>query len=149
MTKFITPFSSVSVICEITGEAVAQVASQTLTNLSIIDDASDMLVLRPLIAMDKQDIMNIAVNIGTEAFAQNSPEYCAVISKKPTTRARKDRIEREESKFDFALLDEAIATRRVVSDNDIIADGPTREDVNVCDQRKQGDTIIDILLIFY
>lgn len=128
----------------VTGEAVAQVASQTLTNLSIIDDASDMLILRPLIAMDKQDIVDTAVNIGTEAFARNIPEYCAVISKKPTTRAKKERIEHEESQFDFAVLDEAIATRRMVSVNDIIADDLTREEVNVSRQLKQGDIIIDI-----
>ena len=42
----------------VTGEAVAQVSSQTLTNLSVIDKASDTLVLRPLITADKLDIIH-------------------------------------------------------------------------------------------
>ena len=54
----------------VTGEAIAQVSSQTLHNLAVIDSVTDMLVLRPLIAMDKQDIINIAARIGTEEFAK-------------------------------------------------------------------------------
>lgn len=48
------------------GDAVAQVSSQTLTNLNVVDRASDEVVLRPLIAMDKQEIIRIARDIGTE-----------------------------------------------------------------------------------
>ena len=77
----------------VTGEAVAQVASQTITNLAVIDEVSDMLVLRPLIAMDKGDIVNLARKIGTEISAANMPEYCGVISVKPTTRAKLYRVE--------------------------------------------------------
>jgi thiamine biosynthesis protein ThiI len=93
----------------VTGEAVAQVSSQTLTNLSVIDKVTDMLVLRPLIAADKEDIIRLARKIGTEDFAANMPEYCGVISVKPTTKARMHRIEKEETKFDFAVLEQAIA----------------------------------------
>lgn len=92
----------------ITGEAVAQVSSQTLTNLSVIDEVSKMLVLRPLIAMDKGDIVKKAREIGTEVFAANMPEYCGVISVKPTTRARLYRVEGEERKFNFDILEQAI-----------------------------------------
>ncbi|MEE2652362.1 MAG: tRNA uracil 4-sulfurtransferase ThiI, partial [Pseudomonadota bacterium] len=75
----------------VTGEAVSQVSSQTLTNLSVIDQVTDTLVLRPLITTDKLDIINTASRIGTEQFAANMPEYCGVISVKPTTRARPER----------------------------------------------------------
>ncbi len=128
----------------VTGEAVAQVSSQTMTNLSVIDSATDHLVLRPLITMDKQDIIDIAAKIGTEEFVKNIPEYCAVISKNPTTCARKDRIEAEEAKFDFAVLEEAVNTRRVVSVNDIVADDLKREEVEVVDHLGQDDIIVDI-----
>ena len=128
----------------VTGEAVAQVSSQTLTNLSVIDSATDHLVLRPLVTMDKQDIIDIAAKIGTEEFVKNIPEYCAVISKKPTTCARKERIDAEEAKFDFSVLEDAVKTRRVVSVNDIIADDLTREEVEVVDRLGQGDVIVDI-----
>lgn len=92
-----------------TGESVAQVSSQTLVNLSVIERATDMLVLRPLVTTDKNEIIRIARDIGTEAFAAAMPEYCGVISVKPTTRARLDRIEAQEARFDFNILDEAVA----------------------------------------
>lgn len=91
-----------------TGESIAQVSSQTLPNLAIIDSVTDAMVLRPLATSNKQEIIDTARIIGTEDFSKNIPEYCAVISNKPTTHARKDRIEREESRFDFAVLDSAI-----------------------------------------
>jgi thiamine biosynthesis protein ThiI len=93
----------------VTGEAVAQVSSQTLINLSVITKATDMLVLRPLITMDKPDIIDFARKIGTEIFAKNIPEYCGVISQKPTTRAKLERIEKEETRFDFSVLEQAVA----------------------------------------
>ncbi|MGI9273385.1 MAG: tRNA uracil 4-sulfurtransferase ThiI [Endozoicomonas sp.] len=128
----------------VTGEAVAQVSSQTLTNLAVIDSATDHLVLRPLVAMDKQDIINISARIGTEEFVKNIPEYCAVISKNPTTRAKPEKIKMEEARFDFAVLDQAVADFRKVSVSDIIADDLTREEVEVVDHVDQGEIIIDI-----
>lgn len=96
----------------VTGEAVAQVSSQTLANLKVIDGATDMLTIRPLAFMDKEDIIRIARQIGTEAFAASMPEYCGVISVKPTTRAKPERLVHEEQKFDYAVLDRAVANRR-------------------------------------
>jgi tRNA uracil 4-sulfurtransferase len=95
----------------VTGESVAQVSSQTLPNLAVIDRATDALVLRPLIAMDKQDIIALARRIGTEPFAAHMPEYCGVISVRPSTHARLDRVERAEAAFDFAVLERALAAR--------------------------------------
>lgn len=93
----------------VTGESVSQVASQTLANLAVIDRATDKLVLRPLITMDKREIIDVARAIGTEDFVKNVPEYCGVISVKPTTRARLGRIEQQEYLCDDALLNKAIA----------------------------------------
>ena len=93
----------------VTGESVAQVSSQTLANLAMIDSISDSLILRPLITADKGEIINIAREIGTENFAANMPEYCGVISSRPTTAARKHIVEDAETSFDFAVLDKAIA----------------------------------------
>ena len=62
--------------------------SQTLPNLSVIDAVTDTLVLRPLIAAHKQDIIDTAVRIGTAEYAKNMPEYCGVISVNPTTKAK-------------------------------------------------------------
>jgi thiamine biosynthesis protein ThiI len=92
----------------VTGEAVAQVSSQTLANLAVINDVSDTLVLRPLIMSEKQDIIDLAKKIGTEEFSAVIPEYCGVISVKPTTKAQTHRIEKEEANFDFSILDKAV-----------------------------------------
>ncbi|AUX92645.1 tRNA uracil 4-sulfurtransferase ThiI [Mixta gaviniae] len=92
----------------VTGEALGQVSSQTLTNLRLIDNASDTLILRPLISHDKEHIINLARRIGTEDFARTMPEYCGVISKSPTVKAVKAKIEAEEDNFDFAVLDRVV-----------------------------------------
>ena len=93
----------------VTGEALGQVSSQTLTNLRLIDNVSDTLILRPLISHDKEHIINLAREIGTEDFARTMPEYCGVISKSPTIKAVKAKIEAEEENFDFAILDKVVA----------------------------------------
>lgn len=93
----------------VTGEALGQVSSQTLTNLRLIDNVSDTLILRPLISHDKEHIIDMAREIGTEDFARTMPEYCGVISKSPTVKAVKAKIEAEEQNFDFAILDKVVA----------------------------------------
>ncbi len=103
----------------VTGEALGQVSSQTLTNLRHIDGVTDTLILRPLINWDKEDIIDLARVIGTEDFAKVMPEYCGVISKKPTVKAVKEKLEKEEAAFDFSILDQVIYNARVVDIRDI------------------------------
>jgi thiamine biosynthesis protein ThiI len=128
----------------VTGEAVAQVSSQTLPNLAVISDATSMLVLRPLAMMDKPDIIDISRAIGTEIFAKNIPEYCGVISQKPTTRARTERIEREESRFDFSVLDTAIAQRVAVNIDEIAQHDQIDNPLPVLDTVPEGGVVLDI-----
>ncbi|MGC7560926.1 tRNA uracil 4-sulfurtransferase ThiI [Pasteurella sp. PK-2025] len=92
----------------VTGEALGQVSSQTLTNLRLIDEAADCLVLRPLITHDKEQIIAMAKAIGTDDIAKSMPEFCGVISKNPTVKAIKQKIEAEEDNFNFAVLDSAV-----------------------------------------
>jgi len=82
----------------VTGEALGQVSSQTLTNLRLIDNVSH----------DKEHIIDVARAIGTEDFSRTMPEYCGVISKSPTVKAVKAKIEAEEQNFDFAILDRVV-----------------------------------------
>lgn len=113
----------------VSGESVAQVSSQTLVNLRVIDEVTDMLTLRPLAVMDKGDIIDIARAIGTEAFAASMPEYCGVISVRPTTRARRERVIQEEAAFDMAVLEKAIADRREENiDSLLMEDGELPQD---------------------
>ncbi|XWY22200.1 tRNA uracil 4-sulfurtransferase ThiI [Bisgaard Taxon 45] len=92
----------------VTGEALGQVSSQTLTNLRLIDEAAETLVLRPLITHDKEQIIAMAKQIGTDDIAKSMPEFCGVISKNPTVKAIKEKIEAEEGHFNFAVLESAV-----------------------------------------
>ena len=128
----------------VTGECVAQVSSQTLRNLAVIDRVTDRLVLRPVIATDKEEIVRMAARIGTEAFAANMPEYCGVISVNPTTRARLDRVVAEEAKFDMAILERAIAGARRTRIDRLDEEELSRVEVEVLAVPLAGATIIDI-----
>ncbi|MDH3992062.1 MAG: tRNA 4-thiouridine(8) synthase ThiI, partial [Gammaproteobacteria bacterium] len=128
----------------VTGECVAQVSSQTLRNLSVIDEVTDTLVLRPLIASDKEDIVRMAVAIGTEKFAANMPEYCGVISVNPTTRARLGRVQAQEQRFDMAILERAIAASRRTRIDQLAQEAMERVDVEVLSIPLAESTIVDI-----
>lgn len=120
----------------VTGESLGQVSSQTLVNLSVIDKATDKLILRPLICMDKLDIIKQAKHIGTEEFAKIMPEYCGVISRRPTVRADIAKIEFEESKLDFGIIDRVVSEARM---RDIRAIGEEAE------QETQFVSSVDVL----
>jgi thiamine biosynthesis protein ThiI len=129
----------------VTGEAIGQVSSQTLSNLRVIDSATDALVLRPLITKDKQEIVDVAKRIGTEALAKSIPEYCGVISIKPTVRALPDEVEAEEAKLDMNLLKQVVRNADVLSMQDI-AEQAEQQTTSAVDQVNDDipQTIIDI-----
>ncbi|PVZ10295.1 MULTISPECIES: tRNA uracil 4-sulfurtransferase ThiI [unclassified Pseudomonas] len=128
----------------VTGEAISQVSSQTLTNLSIIDSATPRLVLRPLLATHKQDIIDTATAIGTADFAKHMPEYCGVISVNPTTAARGYRIEREEARFDMQVLERALERAKLVSIDNVIDELGKAVDVEEVTEALPGQVVVDI-----
>ncbi|WKN21448.1 tRNA uracil 4-sulfurtransferase ThiI [Azotobacter vinelandii] len=128
----------------VTGEAISQVSSQTLPNLSVIDSATDMLVLRPLIASHKQDIIDTATRIGTAEFARHMPEYCGVISVNPTTRARRDRIDYEERQFDMAILERALERAHLVPIDRVIDELGEEICVEEVREALAGQIVLDI-----
>ncbi|RBW47716.1 tRNA 4-thiouridine(8) synthase ThiI [Psychromonas sp. B3M02] len=93
----------------VTGEALGQVSSQTLRNLSVIDQVTETLILRPLVATDKQEIIDCAREIGTAEISETIPEYCGVISQRPTVKAVMAKVEKEEANFDMSLIDQVVA----------------------------------------
>jgi thiamine biosynthesis protein ThiI len=80
----------------VTGDALGQVSSQTLTNLSVISSAASLPVLRPLIGSNKDAIVRQAEAIGTAALSASVEEYCAMAPTKPATAAKAREIERAE-----------------------------------------------------
>lgn len=101
----------------ITGENLGQVASQTAEALVVTDACVKMPVMRPLIAMDKVDIMDKAEEIGTfETSIQPYEDCCTVfLPKHPTTKPKLERILESESHLDVdALVDAAVASAEIV-----------------------------------
>ncbi|MDK9556282.1 tRNA uracil 4-sulfurtransferase ThiI [Marinobacter sp. M216] len=128
----------------VTGDAVAQVSSQTLSNLNVVDRASDEVVLRPLISMDKETIINIAREIGTESYARNMPEYCGVISQKPATRAKLHRVEADEAEMDPSVLAGAVEAREETAISRLLETTRTPEEVELVQTPGVDDVIIDV-----
>lgn len=89
-----------------TGESVGQVASQTMAGLIVSDDVADRPVFRPLIAMDKNDIMDVARKIGTYDTSILPYEDCCTIfvPKHPKTKPRLKEIIKSEEALDIELL---------------------------------------------
>ncbi|MDO4450440.1 MAG: tRNA uracil 4-sulfurtransferase ThiI [Moraxella sp.] len=128
----------------VTGEALGQVASQTLTNLAMIDKASDVLVLRPLIAKDKADIIATAERIGTADIAKSMPEFCGVISKSPTVKAVEHKLIATESAFNFEVLQHAIDTATTIDIRDIKHQATDTHAIETVGVVGDDDVVIDI-----
>ena len=129
----------------VTGEALGQVSSQTLTNLRLIDKAADSLVLRPLITHDKEQIIAMAKTIGTDDIAKSMPEFCGVISKNPTVKAIESRILEEEGHFNFDVLEEAVQQAQYLDIREI-AQQTEQEvtSVETTSELGENDVILDI-----
>src|SRR5690554_5982503 len=86
----------------VTGESIGQVASQTLESLSVTNASVNMPVFRPLIGMDKQEIMNISHKINTYDTSILPYEDCCTIfvPKHPETRPKLEKIMNSESNID-------------------------------------------------
>ena len=98
----------------VTGESLGQVASQTLKALCVTDDAAICPVFRPLIGMDKEEIIKISRMIGTfDTSILPYDDCCTVFTPRhPRTQPDLEKVLAEEVKVDVdALLDEAWATR--------------------------------------
>jgi thiamine biosynthesis protein ThiI len=88
----------------VTGDCLGQVASQTLTNLAVVERAATLPLLRPLIGLDKLEVSDEARRLGTfEVSIEPDQDCCSLfVPRHPTTRARLDRIEALESGLDIA-----------------------------------------------
>lgn len=96
----------------VTGESIGQVSSQTLGNLRAIDEVATLPVLRPLLGMNKTEIIRLAERVGTAGLSARIPEYCGISRHKPVTDARPEAVRDEEARLDLAVLEEAVARRK-------------------------------------
>src|SRR6185437_10447432 len=90
----------------VTGESLGQVASQTLDNMAVIQQATRLPILRPLVGMDKQEIIDEARRIGTFEISSIPDQDCCqlFVPKHPATKARLDEVEEAEAHFNVTDL---------------------------------------------
>jgi thiamine biosynthesis protein ThiI len=102
----------------ITGDAVGQVASQTLENLAVVGAATTLPLFRPLIGMDKEEIVAEAQKIGSYPISIIEDQDCCTLftPRNPLTRARLADIERAEAALPMDELVDAAVRGAVVED---------------------------------
>jgi thiamine biosynthesis protein ThiI len=104
----------------VTGDAVGQVASQTLDNLAVIGAATDRLTIRPLVGMAKDEIMADARRIGTFPVSILPDEDCCTLftPRHPLTRAKAGEIARAEADLPIDQMVEAAAAAPLIEQVD-------------------------------
>jgi thiamine biosynthesis protein ThiI len=104
----------------VTGESLGQVASQTLENMMVIEQAAAIPLLRPLIGMDKNEIINEARRLGTfETSILPDQDCCSLfVPSHPQTHARADEVAGAESMVDLdGIVDDAVRRSEVVENS--------------------------------
>jgi len=106
----------INALAIVTGESLGQVASQTLDSLTAINDVTNTPILRPLIAYDKLDIIDIAERIGTYETSIRPYEDCCTIftPANPKTKPKVEKVLHYEQRTDYeALIARAVENREV------------------------------------
>ena len=100
----------------VTGDSLGQVASQTLENLGLIHNVPEVPVFSPLIGMNKDEIINIARNIGTYEFSILPYEDCCsfMIAEHPETKGRLEEIEKFEKRIDEKIVENVVDNSRIL-----------------------------------
>lgn len=87
--------------CIVTGESLGQVASQTLDNLRVEEEATSLPVLRPLIGLDKDEIVSRSKALGAYSISTSPGLCCTIAPDLPSTAAGLGRVKAEEAKLDI------------------------------------------------
>ena len=88
----------------LTGESMGQVASQTVQNLNVVNQVATLPIIRPLIALDKEEIIRIARRIGTYEISTLPGLCCTIVPKQPSTAAKLPDVLAGEEKIDIDTL---------------------------------------------
>lgn len=120
MEKLATKYNGLAIM---NGESVGQVASQTLTSMSVINSVTNMPVIRPLACLDKLEIMDIARKIDTYETSILPYEDCCTVfvPKHPAINPKIETAIKEENKFDYEkLINEAVDSLNTIQVNDAV-----------------------------
>jgi thiamine biosynthesis protein ThiI len=112
----------------VTGDNLNQVASQTLENLSVLDNASDLPIFRPLLTYDKKEIIALARQIGTyELSIQPYKDCCSLIARHPETRAKLREVLEAESVLPIEqLISRSLSEMSIITVGDQSVEGPSK-----------------------
>ena len=125
----------------VTGESLGQASTQTLRNLAVAEEAAGVPVLRPLVGMDKDEIIARARRIGTHAASERVREVCAITTGRVETAARLRDVVTAEGQLDDSFIRSAVEARREI-DPVSWAPGPRPE--HVVDRVPEGAVVIDV-----
>ena len=125
----------------VTGEALGQVSTQTLRNLSVAEDAAGMPVLRPLIGMDKEEIIGRARQIGTHDASARVQEHCNIATGRVETAARLHTVIGAEGRLDESFIESAV-NRALRIDLMTWTPGPSPE--HVVEEVPRDAVVVDV-----
>ena len=126
----------------VTGESLGQVSTQTLRNLAVADEAAGLPVLRPLIGLDKEEIIARARQIGSHDASARVTEHCAIATGRVETAARLDEVLTAEGDIEETVIEAAVRARRVV-DVRRWEPAPPRPE-HVVERVPEGAVVVDV-----
>ena len=126
----------------VTGESLSQVSSQTLKNLRTIENTTSLPVLRPLIGMNKQEIIDLSYKIGTGFLSEHVKERCNITNTFPVLAAGFKETQAEEDKTNPNILHESLNSSEMFDLNEIELK-KIKEDSLFKVEIKENDHVID------
>lgn len=123
------------------GEVLGQVSSQTLPNLALIEKASSLPLLRPLLTTGKNEILALARRIGSFEASSRVPEHCFLGVKNPSTAADLRQVEAAENKLDESLVE---AVLRLVDSRDLALPPEVSADADEVELPPAGMPLYDL-----
>jgi thiamine biosynthesis protein ThiI len=125
----------------VTGEALGQVSTQTLRNLAVAEEAASMPVLRPLIGMDKEEIIERARRVGTHDASARVQEHCSIATGRVETATRLQVVIGAEGRLDESVIRAAVERARTV---DLVTWAPGPPPEHVLDAVPDGAVVLDV-----
>jgi tRNA uracil 4-sulfurtransferase len=125
----------------VTGEALGQVSTQTLRNIAVAEEAAGVPVLRPLIGMDKEEIIRRARAIGTHDASERVLEHCSIATGRVETAASLREVLTAEGQVDEGFIRAAVGRRQEV---DLLAWEPGPPPEHVLEDVPEGAMVVDV-----
>ncbi len=124
----------------VTGESLGQVSSQTLSNLVALEHGIEIPVMRPLLGLDKEEIIELARKAGTYSISEGLREYCDLAGGHPVTSSDPNRLITQMAKLDTGLVDEAVSSVEITR---LPAPDEDREELEI-DLIPEGAVLVDL-----